>query len=868
MAEIQHKAGLLSTKYNKPEINRYLTSRRRLHQSLDNTLTCKLTLVTAPAGYGKTTAVLDWLEKCSLPAAWMSVDIYDNNPVMFWRYVCTALDEVSEGLYKNTEYVFSSQELLKSNIHINILIDRLCSVKSDFLFVLDDLHMITDTSILRGLSYLIDYLPAQMHLIIISRTEPELGMARHRLKWQVHRLEQKDLRFEEEEIFRFYQARGHILENDDVKKVETYTEGWAAALVAVAMSMEDTGGSTDTIEAITLSSRDIGQYLKNEVISSWRPEKCSFAMKTCILDTLSEALCDAVTGDDNGRLMLKEIGEGSGFLSAVNNQGQEYRYHHLFRNFLYKLLVETIPEQIPSLHKRAACWYRERGFISETIEHLLCAGAYEEVLEIIEHQIDHLINRNDFGILLSWIERLPTEFKDKSFKAAAIYALYYAETGRYDLSRQWIGRMKAMQEDYQYASGLEWISYSQTVCAMVEANLYVREGDLEYLSLLFSAAESDGSRYYKMPEYNDFNTADIYFYRCPVNSIAVLFGEAPDKYGRMIESYRGMISKNPGYAPLGIGEYFYENNKLEEALPYLLKAMEEAREANCMGAFVPSMVNIARIKRARGDMRGAFEALEECEKKLQSLSKAHWIYLLQAYRCRLYMDIKETDKVEEWFTSRKFNIFTETDRIREYELIVYARVLMSKGCLQDASLLLKRILFFTEESSRLHSKVEVLNLLSLLACENNDMYDAINYLEKSLKIGKEEGYARSYLDEPALLAGLLRYYIARRRRTRHPAAVELVAYAKALLIQTHKNLPAVTNASIEASTTGMKKLLTAQERKVLELLFKADTNKEISEKLGISLTTVKTHTGNIYGKLGVKNRSQCMKLIRESGLLE
>ncbi|HWR60345.1 MAG TPA: LuxR C-terminal-related transcriptional regulator, partial [Clostridia bacterium] len=828
-------------------------------------MTHKLTIVMAPAGYGKTTAVLDWLGKYGLPAAWVSVDSYDNNPIVFWRYVCTALDGISNGMSKDMEYVFSSLELMKANIHINILIDRLSGIQSDFLLVLDDLHLITDSSILEGLSCLIDYLPAQMHLLFISRTEPELNLARHRIKWQIQRLEEKDLRFEEEEIFRFYQARGHNLENDDVKKVKTYTEGWAAALVAVAMSMEDAGGSDDAIAALTRSSRDIGQYLKEEVISTWRPEKRSFAMKTCILDTLSEALCDAVTGSNNGHRMLREISEESGFLTAVDNQGQEYRYHPLFKSLLYKLLSETDTKQIPGLHSRAARWFRERGFIPEAIEHLLCAGSYQEAFEIIEHQIDHLINRNDFGTLLSWIERLPAELKDNSFKIAAIYALHYAETGRYDLSRQWIDRMKALQGDYKYASSLQWNNYSRTVSAMVEANLYVREGNLEFLSLLFSAAEADGGRYYKMPEYNDFNTADIYFYRCPVNRIAVLFGEAPDKYGRMIESYRGMISKNPGYAPLGIGEYFYENNRLEEALPHILKALEEAQEANCMGALVPSMVDIARIKRALGDIPGALEAVEECEKKLQIRNKAHWIYLIQAFRCRLYMDMGDMARVEEWLTSRKFNVFAEINRIREYELMVYARALMSKGRLQDAGLLLQRLLSFTEESARLHSLVEVLNLLALLAGENNDMYGAMNYLEKSLQIGMEEGYVRSYIDEPAPMADLLRYYIARRRRTGHPAATGLAVYAKTLLVQIQQSLPAATTVPIEASTAGIKKLLTAQEKKVLELLFKAKTNKEISEKLGISLTTVKTHTGNIYGKLGVKNRSQCIKLIREAG---
>ena len=869
MAEITSGTGLIGTKYSRPGVNQYLISRQRLHQKLNNSLKSRLAMVTAPAGYGKTTAVLDWLGKCGLPAAWMSVDSNDNNPVVFWRYVCTALDGISNGLGKDTEYVFSSLELLKANIHINILIDRLWSVQSDFLLVLDDLHLITDSSILQGLSYLIDYLPAKMHLVFISRRSPELELARHRIKWQTQRLEEKDLRFGKEEIFRFYKARGYILDNDDVKKVETYTEGWAAALVAVAMSMEDVDGSNDAIAALTRSSRDIGQYLKDEVISAWRLEKRNFAVKTCILDMLWGSLCDAVTEEDSGGRMLKEISEGSGFLAVLDEQKQEYRYHPLFKSLLYKLLSETAPAEIPGLHARAAHWFREHGFIPEAIEHLLCAGSCREAFEIIEHQIDHLIHRNDFGTLLSWIERLPVELKDNSFKIAVIYALFYAETGRYDLSRQWIGRMKALQDDYQYASSPEWSSYGRTACSMVEANLFVREDNLEYLSLLFSAAETDGGRYYKMPEYNDFNTADIYFYRCPINRLAGLLREAPDNYVKMTESYRGMISKNPGYAPLGIGEYFYENNRLEEALPCLLKAMEEAREADCMGALVPAMVDIARIKRARGDMEGAFEALKECEEKLQSCGKMHWIYLIKTFRCRLYMDMGDTVKVEEWFASCKLNVFMEINRIREFELLVYARALMTKGRLQDAGLLLQRLLSFTEENERLHSLVEVLNLLALLSCENNDMYGAVSYLGKSLQIGMKKGYIRSYMDELPLMAHLLRYYTTpRRKRTDQHTAKALTAYAKDLLKQIHESLPAAQEAYGDDATADIKEYLTAQEKIVLELLVKADTNREIAVKLGISPRTVKSHIGSIYSKLGVKNRAQCMKMVNEAGLLE
>ncbi len=862
---------MLRAKLHAPTINKNIISREKLLARLQHAQECKLTLVTAPAGYGKTTAVLDWLGKCGLPSAWVSLDSHDNDPVTFWQYVCTSLEDITGGIIKDTEYVFSSQELMNANIHINILIDRLLEVQSDFLLVLDDLHLINAPSILSGLSYLIDYLPEKMHLIFISRTLPELELAKDRIKWQTQRLAEEELRFSKEEISQFYQVRGYSLPDDDVKKIERYTEGWAAAMVAVAMSMENDSGSSDAIAALTCSSRDIEQYLKDEVISTWQPERQVFAIKTCILDTLSEPLCDAVTEDNNGRRMLKVISEGSGFLIALDVQKQEYKYHHLFKSFLYKMLCETSPEEIPGLYFKAGSWFQEQSLLPEAIEYFLNGQAYQQAFELIEHKIDHLIHKNDFGRLLSWIERLPAEYRDNSFKSAAIYALNYAETGRYDLSRQWVEIMKKLREDHQYASISGWNSYSRTVCTLVEANLLIREGNVEYLSLLFSAAEINEDKYYKMSEYNDFNTADIYFYRCPINLLAVLFREDPDKYERMTESYRGMISKNPGYAPLGIGEYLYESNRLEESLPYLLKAVNEAESVGCPGALVPAMVDIARIKRAKGDLQGAFEVLSQCKDRLQSIGKAHWNYLLQALRCRLSMDAGDVTAVDEWIISCKLNIFSEINRAREFELIVYARALMAKDRTHDAEILLCRLLSFAEENGRLHSRVEALNLMALLAFKNNHSRLALRYIDESLQTGMKEGYVRSYLDELSPMAQILRAYLKSRGKQFEAYLLnERKAFAASLLKQLRDGLPQTAEAREEVAAGAAKKILdqlTVQEKKVLELMVDAATNKEISDKLGISLRTVKTHTGNIYGKLGLKSRAQCIKVIRELGLL-
>lgn len=406
----------------------------------------------------------------------------------FWRYVCAALDKIVGGIAEDTEYVRASSEMVKAHIHLNILIDRLAEAPTDFLLVLDDLHEISEPSILKGLSYLMDYLPAKMHLILISRREPELDLARQRIKWQAQRLGEQDLRFQEEEISRFYQARGYSLPEEELKKVESYTEGWAAAMVAVAMSMEHAGGG-NALAALPQSSRDIEEYLHDEVISTWRPERLDFALQTCILDTLSPALCEAVTGE--------------------------------------------------------------------------------------------------------------------------------------------------------------------------------------------------------------------------------------------IESYRGMISINPGYAPLAIGEYFYESNRPREALPFLLKVVEEGQEADCPGAFVPAMVNIARVKRAEGDISGAFSVLEKCEKMLPDTRKSHWIYLLQACRCRLFMDMGDTEKVLERVLASKLDLFTELSRFKEYELLIYARAMLYLNRNQDTRLLLQRLLTFTAENRRSHSRVEVLNLLALLDYRNHHTLAAL-----------------------------------------------------------------------------------------------------------------------------------------------
>lgn len=836
-----------------PVNNKNIISRNVLFDKLELVPERRLTLLVAPAGYGKTTAVFDWLDKCELPAVWLSLNQYNTTPLAFWKYACETMDDVIPGIKRDSEYILASSELLGANVHINMLIDAISAVKSDLVLLIDDVHLITDPLLLKGISNFIEYMPANLHFILVSRTEPKLELAKYRIKWQMQTIDVKDLRFQKDDILGFYQIRGFQLNSNEVDRIEKYTEGWIASLVAIAMAMEKENQRGVTTDLIPIISRNIGQYLKDEVISGWSEDKRMFAMKTSILDTMSEDVCDTVTGDGNGRRILAELYRDNGFLAVLDEDGKEYRFHYIFKELLYKLLMDTDLVLVSELHARAGFWYKEHGITERAIDHFLSAGLYEEALELFESKDVHYYDY-DKDLLISWIERLPKPLRDKSFKAAYVYAQFYTEHEQYDLVRVWGERMCTLAALPEYSSNLETTAFCGIACAFVDANLLIREGNPGFFTSLMKAFKLFDARYYKMPDFVDFNPSDIYYHRCPTSMLIRFFDENEDIFENYAQKFRTFIKINPGFKPLVVGERLYETNKQEEALPYLLEAMEEARAAGCPGALVPAMVCIARIRRAAADYTGAFHVLSECGDLLKDVGNIHWKYLISAFRCRLSIELGNADEIVEWLSFCKLDIYAEINRIREFEQIVYSRALIFKDNPQDADILLQRILAFTEKENRFHSMVEVLGLLALLSYKKGEWPKAAKYLDRSLSVGRERKYVRSYLDEGEAMMKLLSFYCKRH----HDISDEKnYVFAASLLGQMKKQ------QKPEPFQNGILGSLSVREREVLALLIEAYTNKEISSQMGISLQTVKIHIVNIYGKLGIKSRAQCIKLVGE-----
>lgn len=840
---------LLKIKHSAPNSANRLLPRLPLGKKLNDALGCRVTVITAPAGYGKTTTVMKWLENIPFPYAWLSIDDGDNNPVTFWRYLCAALSDIGKGIGKDTEYVFASQELLKANVHISILIERLSEADTDFICVLDDLHLIKNQEILDALSFFISYMPSNMHLLLISRTEPRLKLTRLGLKEDLLRIKAKDLRFETEEIDQFFKTRGYFLNREEVQRIEAYTEGWAAALVAVTLSLRDEKNIRGVISGFGSSNQHIEDYLAEDVMSTWTEEQRDFMEKISVLDKFCSPLCSVVTGYDGERL-LRELYERNSFLIALDEERVWFRFHHLFQDFLRKKLKKRNPAMAQELNRKAGEWLEENEFIEEAMECFLQGALFEQAAALLEKLwgLTRTLVHGEYSKMIFWISRLPNRYKKNRPAVLLIEIHYYISIDNIDRAAERLGRLERFMEENSVPEVVR-IDYR-----MAKANLVFSKGDFDnLLSVVISATSYVENNYF---DYWDFNLFEISTYRAKTCYGIQMMRNNSKYYDQVAQSYRSRIRKYPGYLPLEAGELFYESGKLNEALPELASAVDEAIAVGCLGALVPAMVTLAKIRCSHGDMQGAFAMIEECENKVEIYNKPHWGYLLKAFKARLHLESGETDAAEKWMEGSRLSLFQEITAAREYELIVLVRVLIAKRHYKDASFLLNRLFNFAEARSRVHSSVELLNLLAITAMKDFDEDSALKYIEKALRIGMREGYARSFADELSPMVSLLELYLGKGKKDSRTAA-----YAKKLLGLTKEN---VQHSVFSIGLNTVESLLTPKENKVLQLLISTCTYNEIADKLGITMSTVKSHTGSIYKKLEVKSRVQCINRVRET----
>ncbi len=430
---------LLKTKLYMPELRPELISRPRLVGRLDEALRSKLTVLSAPAGYGKTTLICQSLSNYRIPVGWVSLDKGDNDPSRFWFYCIQALSTLDENIGRAALELIKSSHSLNLEAIITLIINEVSKLDKEIILVFDDFHVIENESVCESFSFLVNNLPSKVHTVITTRADPPLSLSRLRVQGELTELRAIDLRFNNEETTAFFsESRGYNLTENEIKSLETGTEGWIAGLQLAAFSLKGKKNISDFIEAFSGNNRYVLDYLTEEVLNNLDSNTRSFLLETSILERLTGPLCDAITEREGSQQMLNKLDSLNLFIEPLDEKREWYRYHHLFADLLRSHLIRSKQKPVFLLHLKASEWYEQQGLVNEAIEHALEAGYYPRAIQLVDSVALPTILQSYGSTVLNWLERIPKEITDTQPWLCFYTALAHQFAGNFEAVDEFI----------------------------------------------------------------------------------------------------------------------------------------------------------------------------------------------------------------------------------------------------------------------------------------------------------------------------------------------------------------------------------------------------------------------------------------------
>jgi LuxR family maltose regulon positive regulatory protein len=914
---------LLETKFHVPRGRRGLVARPRLSERLSRGAESALTLVSAPAGFGKTTLLTEWLAGAPADgrsAAWLSLDQRDNDPSVFWSYLVAALQAASPGVGAGALLLLQSPQTPIEAVLATLLND-LSAIPNDVVLVLDDYHVIDARDVQDGMTFLLEHLPPQMHLVIASRADPTLPLSRLRGRGELVEIRAADLRFTPDEAAAYLnEVMGLVLTAQDVAALEGRTEGWIAALQLAALSMQGRADIAGFIAGFAGDDRYIIDYLVEEVLQRQPDSVRSFLLKTSILRRLSGPLCDAVTGQDGGKPMLEALDRGNLFLIQLDDRRQWYRYQHLFGDVLRAHLLDEQPDLVHELHLRASDWYERNGERSEAIRHALAAEDFERAADLVELAIPAMRRSRQEATVRGWLEALPGEV----IQVRPVLIVGYAGVlllggelegveARLEDAERWLdtttgnhvgpeassaGMVVLDDEEFRALAGT--IELYRAALALARGDVpgterHARrafelspEGDLRRAS----ASGLLGLAYWTSGDLEEAHQAyaDCMAGLRRVGHVADTFGCAialadirrrQGRLGDAIHTYEqalqlaseqgGSVLRGTADMYVGISEIHRERNDLPTATQYLLRSQELGEHLGLPQNPYRWRVAMARIREAEGDLSGALDLLNEAERLYVSDFFPN-VRPVPAWRARVWVEQGALGEALGWARERGLSVEDDLSYLREFEHITLVRVLLAQHTaeradrsLHEATQLLDRLLQAAKAGGRTGSVIEILLLQALAHQTRGDLPAALETLEGALTLAEPEGYVRVFADEGPPMAALLR--VAARVAPGEKRGI-IRDYARRLLAdvdETEDSTPVRQGRAEDRQ--GLVEPLSRRELEVLRLLGTDLDGPDIARELVVSLNTVRTHTKNIYAKLGVNNRRAAVRRAEQLDLL-
>ncbi|AZK45122.1 LuxR C-terminal-related transcriptional regulator [Paenibacillus lentus] len=850
---------IIATKLHIPRPRSSLVARPRLFHRLQEGLNCALTVVTAPAGYGKTTLLSEWAISMESPVAWVSLDQGDNRRMCFWAHTFAALKQVCPSFDEQAVLRHAAEDATGDSL-IAALVNGLHRISQTTLLVWDDFHYIEEASILKGIVYLLERLPPHVHLYIASRTSPPIPLSRIRAGSGLNRLDVRDLCFSPAETTEFFALCGGMdLSADEAIAVQEQTEGWAAAMRLAVLSLHEheNASSALMIRKMMGTERDISDYFFEEVLSQQSETLQQFLLQTSILARMNGELCKAVTGMAESNVYLQQLEQMSLFLVPLDEQREWYRYHHLFQQFLVAQLKIREPLRWKILHLDAGKWLEENDHLYEAMDHYLAGTGYEEALRLLE-TIAPTLMINEWSTLCIWLSAIPDSLL---FARPMLFLSKLA-------SQYMSGRIEAATEGYWWA------------VRRLEQNtdfLDPDTGRILQAGLAFLAA-------FRTFLDRDFDYAvqysKEYIERHPEGDFFIGFGSGGDGYHPVWDIYVSddslamaeqvldpllsiwSASRNMYFIAhlcIDFGKFLYERNRLDEAERYMRRARDigEAHDNPSLSAI--ASLWLARIAVVHGDTERASVIIQELTKQPALKANPRLSGKLDWFRAMLARMQGKEKPVRQWQNPIGLRASDEIPltMLKEYELL--ASLLTEQGKTEEAIILTDRILGIASNAGRQSDKIRLLVIKSRILALKGQVAQSIDVLEEALALAGPEGYIRTFVDEGAPLGHLLAQYLTLRQSQQHrPSRKVSLPYVKRLL----RLIYPITGGMDSSSMEGNGGVLTAKEQAVLRLMEMGLSNKEIALQLNVSLATIKTHINNIYGKLQTKGRLQALERAR------